>query len=455
MSDSFEYSGLWWLPEYSGKKIHGKLSYDITKGTTLSLDGAFQKNPEGNYKIILGETSDGKRITLRNCLRTHLTSSSHPPNSKQYKTSKFLVSIFFIGMHFLKKEDIKFTELSVELSQLEEWLGERPFQERTEEKEGSRQHILEFTMPPTKEITLDKFKISIGYGFSTGMNGWLRPRFEASVRVYIDLDEEMHVDGFFSIVYHLRNFLSLATGNRVLVLTITGRNKNIDEFKGVQIYYRREIDDDELFSFPFFPIEYGSISKHLELYLRNWFDLVENLAPTYDLFFGTMYNPHLYPSHAFLSLAQALESYLSRTSDNKIMPVEMFEEPLSRMLEIINDVPEEYRQQFKPKVRLGMNRKSFRTKLKELFEEYGGLFSSFVDDKDKFIGKVVDTRNYYTHYTPELEARTAKLTDLPFLSQNLRFILIAILLKEIGLDNKLIDLALRKYMRFRIRRVAY
>lgn len=42
--DAVEYIGEWWLPEKPGNIIHGKLSYDPEKGTTLSLDGAFSEN---------------------------------------------------------------------------------------------------------------------------------------------------------------------------------------------------------------------------------------------------------------------------------------------------------------------------------------------------------------------------------------------------------------------------
>lgn len=455
MSTPSEYSGSWWLPENPENRIHGKLSYDLEKGTTLSLDGAFTEYPDnGNfYEIILGD-SFGEEITLSNCLLKDFQESIVSNSNKRYKSSEFVITVFYVGCHFTKKEDIKFSQLSVKFSQLEEWLGKRLFKfERRKNEEGLREHILKLTMPNAKKIDLDKLKISIGYGFSTHM-AWLKPKFEATVGVSIEVDDKMHIDNFYKIVYHIRNFLSLSTGNPISILSITGRNENIDKYKRIQMFYRKEPAGEELFSQPFFPIQYKSISEHLESYLQNWFDIVENVKPTYDLFFGTIYNPHLYLNHTFLSLAQALESYLNRTSDSEIMPTESFEDVKNHMLEIIGEIPEEYKQQFEPKVKSGMNRKSFRKKLKEMFkEEYSNLFVSFIDKKDEFIGKVVDTRNYYTHYSPELEVRAVKREDLPILSQNLRFILIVILLKEIGFNDKLIRHALAQYMRFRIRQI--
>ena len=137
------------------------------------------------------------------------------------------------------------------------------------------------------------------------------------------------------------------------------------------------------------------------------------------------------------------------------MPDELFEELKPQILRTIDAVLEEDKQQLRPKVEFDMNRRSFRAKLKEVYEKHGGLFSSFISDKDDFIKRVIDTRNYYTHYSPKLEERAVKIEDLPFLSQNLRFILIVILMKQIGFDDKLIEQALERYMRFRIRRVVH
>jgi len=458
MLDSSEYVGSWWLPENPENKVHGKLNYERGKRAILSLDGALHENLDDRdqgefYGIILGD-SHGKRITLRNCIRTNLEMVRVHDSSEEYAKSEFDVFVFYIGHYFAKEEDIKFTILYVRYSELEEWLGERLFHsENGETEEGLYEHTVKFTQPKSKAILLDKFKISIEYGLSTARHA-NKTEMKANAKMSIDAIDEIHIDQFFSAVHHMRNFLSLATGNAVSILSLTGENKEVDYYEPVQIFYREDLSNERLFSKPFFPFDYKSISERPEFYLQNWFNLVDNLKPTYDLYFGTIYNPYLYPTHEFLSLAQALESYCSKNVDNDIMPEDLFEETLSKMLEIVNVLPRPYRQQIRPKAQYGMNRKSLRTKLKELFQKHGNLFRSFIPDKNEFIGKVVDTRNYYTHYSPELEEKAVKIIDIPFLSQKLRYVLIAILLKEIGFDNGLIDHALRMYMRFGIRPIS-
>jgi hypothetical protein len=74
MLDSFEYSGEWWLPENPEKKVHGKLNYNPRARSILILDGALSEKPEAGtyYKIILGISSNGKKMTLRKCLLVKL-----------------------------------------------------------------------------------------------------------------------------------------------------------------------------------------------------------------------------------------------------------------------------------------------------------------------------------------------------------------------------------------------
>ncbi len=415
MRDSVEYSGLWWLPKNPENKIHGKLIYNPTERTILSLDGAFNAKSrygENFYEIILGVSSDGKKITLKNCLQTKKNIRHLPQRKEQYATSESAVSVFYVGCHFARKEDIKFTRLSVRYSQLEEWLGERPFDcKESKNEEGLSEHIWKFTMPKAKEIILDKCKITISYGFSMGFGVSITPEFEAHVGISVDVGDEMHIDDFFPIVYHIKNFLSLAVGDEVSILAIKGTNKNLKDCETIQLSYSEEIPKQRLFSSPFLPFQYNAISKRPEYFFQKWFNMVEKSKPTYDLYFGTVYNPHLYPTLTFLSFAQALESYHSRTFDGK-------------------------------------TRKSLRTRIKELFRKYGKLFSVFIDNRNKFTRKVVDTRNYYTHYSKHLEKRATKVLDLPFLSDKLRLMLIVILLKEIGFDDDFTELVLRKYMRF-------
>jgi hypothetical protein len=454
MLDVLECTGLWWLPEKVENKVHGKLSFDVRNGAILSLDGALNENPDTGsyYEIILGD-SFGKRITLSNCVLGNFEFTLIQ-DARKYTKSTFVVSVLYVGCHFAKRGDIKFSKASVRFSQLEDWLGERLFQyENRDTKEGLLEHIIRMTLPKTRELTLSKLKISIWYGFSEAIGDWLRPKLEASIGISLEVDNEADVNEFSQMVHDLRNFLSLVTGNSISILELKGSKESTAGSETIDILYRKETPGKVFFSYPSFPIQYKDVSERLNVYLENWFRLIKDVEPTYDLYFGTLSNQNLFPNHEFLSLAQALESYLSRRFDNNIMPSELFEELKKKLMEAISQNASKYQKYLEPKVDYDMNRKSFRTKLKSFFETYGDMFSCFLDDKDRFVQDVVNTRNYYTHYPQELEGNPVKIEELPFLSEKLRLTLLAILLKETGIEERLIEQALQRYLQFRIRRI--
>jgi len=437
------FSGKWWLPENPDVKIYGTLTHDRT-GSILRLVGGFDAESEigDSYKIILGLASDDKRITLRRCV---LTSFIRRMPEKRIMESELFVNILCIGYHFPREEDIKFRSLSIKFSQLEEWIGKRWFRFSSEEGEEDSlmKNILTSTMPKSRElVALHGFRISIGYSLAEKGNGWRTSGFEASAMICVDVEDESKMDAMLSIAYHMRNFLSLAIGSRVSILSIEGQTKDHEH---VQVPHYEEPLGDRV-PFPFMLFHFTDISKEPEFYLRNWFNLIEKIEPTYDLFFGTISNPYLYPTHEFLSLMQAIESFQSRATDNHTLPKALFDELLSQILNVICKIERENRQHFVDKART-MNRKSLRTKMKELFGRYGGILG-FIDDERKFIGKVVDSRNYYTHYDENLEKRAARIRDLPLLSHKVRLILIAVLLKEIDFNDEFIKQALQRYISY-------
>lgn len=73
MLKSFEYEGIWWLPDKPEEQVEGVLKFDPSKGTRLELNNLLRKNSEleimkiKNAPIILGFSLSGRDFTLLNC----------------------------------------------------------------------------------------------------------------------------------------------------------------------------------------------------------------------------------------------------------------------------------------------------------------------------------------------------------------------------------------------------
>ena len=62
--------GLWWLPDAEANKVHGTLSFSKDGTAALSLTRSFNDSAPhdagtpNRYPAVLGDTRDGKEITL-------------------------------------------------------------------------------------------------------------------------------------------------------------------------------------------------------------------------------------------------------------------------------------------------------------------------------------------------------------------------------------------------------
>jgi len=187
-----------------------------------------------------------------------------------------------------------------------------------------------------------------------------------------------------------------------------------------------------------------SIQDQIEIYFNNWISKAESLKPVYDLYFSTFYNPHLYLESQFLSLAQAIETYHRRRFGGKYQTDEQYRGDLyQRFVEVI---PPGLDPGFKQALREGKlkfaNEYSLRKRLREIMCQIRSRLSlGFIVSGDAvgiFIDNICDTRNYLTHYDPELKARAAEGSDLVKLTQRLKAILGICLLEEMGLPPQTI-----------------
>ena len=85
---------------------------------------------------------------------------------------------------------------------------------------------------------------------------------------------------------------------------------------------------------------FDNIKNNAEAVFNKWINAYENLSPTLFLYFSTKNNSINTISSKFLALAQALETYHRRISNEKLMPDDIYE---SLLLEIVNSCPEQHK----------------------------------------------------------------------------------------------------------------
>jgi hypothetical protein len=432
MIEEFECEGHWWLPEKPEQKIEGTLKFAPTKGISLHLIGLFggfeETSKTTKLDIVLGFSTDGRRISLCDSIISRWT--IHQPGMSECWLE---VSYVLIGEHFQKKDQIKFKSMWVRFSHLDEWLNISGFKIDHLKKGGV---TIRYRLPKNLSFKVSpdlQMRISFGVKYPT----FSIAQKEASIKQeswlgIIPLEPES-LEGFLPMIHHLRNFVTLATMKPVYPISVNGKMESNGEREcSVDMFYSLgEIIEssvalgptDMLFAFK-------DISTQLRFLLRNWFKKAELLEPVFDLYFGTLYMSRIYVTTEFLNFAQGLESYHRRTMKGYELPKVEHRE---RIRKILKCAPKEHGKWLREKLNYG-NELTLKKRLEGLLESIPRSLESTIPDKEDFIRKTVDTRNYLTHYDRKLKEKAARNEELFKLTLKLNILLQFHLLKELGFE---------------------
>ena len=185
---------------------------------------------------------------------------------------------------------------------------------------------------------------------------------------------------------------------------------------------------DMLFSFRTIQDNAGQI-------FNNWINAYDFLSPALGLYFSTKMGAQKYLDGKFLALAQGLETYHRRTSNETLMDPEDFGTLVDTILE---GCPENNRDWLKGRLVHG-NEINLGKRLKKIVEPFKKHLGSS-KDRGKLLRKIVDTRNYLTHYNEELKGAAANGKDLFNLCSKMELIFNLHFLKVVGFTDKEIEI---------------
>lgn len=459
MMKEFEYEGVWWLPENSEKKLQGKLKFTPWDGALLDLIGSFKESQdvfeELEPEIILGITVTGKNVTLQRCLK--IRSGINYPG---FPTCTFYAHTVFIGAHFVKSEDIRFKTLSVQYSHLDEWVNISGFK-ITDVPEEHRT-IIEYKLPePIQSKISDDFDMWIN--FEATLPSRSRVQKEASItqkiEIKIETTKENSFEYFTIIAYHISNFLSLMCSEPTHILAIkgkTGANKNMIKdtpyYPSVEIFYaqfyipkatKTLLPHDMLFTFK-------DIQDKFKTFLQNWFAKLDELEPTYSLYFSTLYDPSMLQEHRFLNLIHCIESLHRIIYGGKYLSDKDYMGTVYKALfsAIPENVEADFKKSLKTKLTYG-NEFSLRKRLRKICDSHDQLLNKFIENQNTFIEKVLDTRNYLVHHDKELKERAANGVALYHLSNKLKRLVEICLLTQLGFSSVEIQTAFSRNWKYK------
>ena len=293
-----------------------------------------------------------------------------------------------IGKHFAEGEEIGFDEIAIQASDLNAWTQTFALRGNYGRRKGEHaftKGTIAFEVPDDVEIPLAKGeRATIKFGVqSDGL--WVpsdRAALTQTATLHLRFAKRATLQQVFERIGQIRNFLSLAVGRPVAILSVNGFQDDYlrerpKEPMPIELLWsirhnptppKKERQQHEMF------FTLPEASPDISTVMKHWFAKQARLTPVFTLFFGILYHPDIFLEVRFLVFAQAVETYDYR---RRRKPVEL--NLANRMADV-----------------LALCQTASRK-----------IVGRTASDRDRFIKLFLDSRNYYTHYNPKLEKKAA------------------------------------------------
>ncbi len=439
MNQYFKKKGVWSCAK--GKKsINGELEFDPGYGITLNLDDYFEDKEETSMEkidFLNGIANDGKYFTLFNC---HVLSRGF--SSDKGKFSVINASLLFEGYHFTEIEEIAFHKCSVGYSHFGKWYGQTGFKPIT--KKSGLEYAIGFKHPDCPKFVIDDGTIaSFNSFFSASLpsNGRVGLSEEYSFTIsYGSLRPWSEIN---SDILCFQAFLKLCHYAEVSITSITLTNLNIKyQMESVtvsapiRVYYahkslthnKKEYLMRGLFEYAEIAASFETIIQKLYILNRQVPALIAFLSDSFSTINQSIQN-------SFLDIARAVEVFHRELRDSP----KMSQEIKDKIAKLCRQFPEDAAW-IKEKLAY-CHQPTLQQRINLLLAEIPNpLLFQLSKNSNDFSKHIVFARNYLTHRAEKEKPKFETDPETLLLLRNkLRFVLLILMLRELGIDDALIE----------------
>lgn len=393
-----EWQGKWWLPDLPDKPFDGTATYTPESGLRLTIKGflpnIFRKNKKEFYEVILGNAERGVKITLLNCTFSHNAIIG-------LFSPRYLIE----GIHFSSGKEALLHRVSVSFNSLTNWAGVTGFGNSEDETEGH--FVIRYKKHPGKTIyNKDKLKFVLRskLSFSANRGHTFREIVEEETIMSIESRRKYHIEKFFDAIFSLVKFLSLAIGGAAHPRKISGLigiyAKKYNNKTSVEIFPSLAVaptDEKPIYisemPFPFYKLQ----SRSQEI-LSKWIQTQTKYQRLLGVYVSTISTKNMYTDRRFIAYLNILEGLFN--------------------------------------VKHRRNRRNFKHKIVSLLSENCEVLDKMHTSPEDFfdLPKLINTRNYYTHYDPRLESNILRGEDFYRTIERLKILFEICIWRELGLD---------------------
>ncbi len=419
LESEFKRTGFFSTPNNPEKQFQGTLT--ISDGGDIELEITTIETDLmtlDDYHIgrLIGNLEKAGSVTLDDCFYINRSLAFGAP-----ATSRIRVGRATIGAVYEAEEETVFSEFSFSIEGIDDWL--RTSGIKVERSENTATIMYE-PQQPIIVYSESGCEISICFAYTIpGFPTYSEAKITQSAYIKISTSEPQCFSYFTNIAYKITNLLCFATACSLSMPSVNAKVPDSSTDSGecikVKLFYpslpfsesKPDVKRHDLrFAYP-------QVRDRFPDILKKWLDDYELLSPALNLYFSTQNGTHKYLDSKFLSLMQGLETFSRRTHTATQMDPEHFH---ALTLQLLISCPSEKHDWLFGRLQHG-NEISQANRIKKLIEP----FESHFGDKatiHSIVRKIVDTRNYLTHYDLAAEKRAAKGRNLWILGQKLESI---------------------------------
>lgn len=440
IKEELKKSGYFWLPENEDKKIPGTLS--ILDGGKIELEvvGLFDESIEalnGNDDLrrIIGHVEKDGFVTLENCFYRNKKITFGGISKSTVHVNKVIS-----GVAYGKDEAITFNTVSFTVEGINEWVGITGI--KTSRSSDYKTATISYI--PQEEIVYNLqtgFKLHIFFGYTLpGSDNTTEAKITHQTYFKLSSDDAKEFSEFGKIVHRITYLLGFAVDSTVTISDVSATSneivREISKEKTVpvtmKLYYPSlpfsdnvpKIDKHKML------FRFADISGNAEHVFNQWLSTYSIIRPSLGLYFSAVSGDHKYLDGKFLALAQGLETYHRRTSNETLKDEAEFR---AMIASILWSCPKQNRRWLRGRLYHG-NEINLGQRIKRIIEPYKSYIGSS-KQRNKFIRGVVNTRNYLTHYSEELEKDSLKGSELWSLCQKMEAVFQLHLLQQLGFEE--------------------
>jgi hypothetical protein len=448
----FTVEGEWWpsfAPEHGGidkMKVLGKLTYTPEEGSFLTLN--FKSGSQWGSPIIHGRAKDEfGREQEYTCLYPAYHDGRH--DSMTYK-----VDLVIKGVLLDSIETARFSNISFSLKNLNAWVKSSGFSLEGKDFWASftikyQEHIGEWTPltdglefrisqhafpiyePNYEEINEISAQEKVTIEIQTCDNA-VRPINDLLNRIPIFVD-------FFTI-----SASDICSPYGIHIHGDTGKTEQQCKSLNGSIFLSNNSYSNNVFQ----ALKYNfifreedlehTLGEHMSSWINNYDKVLTQISLLKSTFCGNQY-----AESEFLTLCQAVESYHRNIQGGQYIAQETYDKDVFPVL--TNAIPTTLEASFKQSIKTKLkyaNEFSLRKRLTQLIGQHSYIFDKRIQTTDGLASKIVDARNYFTHYTQD--AKQVQPYPLNFYSTVLRSILTVSILAQMGFSSrKIVELSER------------